>query len=86
MMLMSLLVIHGKYNNFGSFGEHLGFGGMLVYISMKVKATIPKLSSSLLLLRNSPPSKLSYYNYEILVLQRKVLLPPCRKNYHSDQD
>lgn len=55
------------------------------YNCMKVKATIPRLSSSLLLLRNSPPSKLSFYNYEILILQRKVTLSLCRKNSHSDQ-
>ena len=37
---------------------------------MKAKVSIPIKSASLLLLRKAP--KLSFYNYEILVLERKV--------------
>ena len=39
---------------------------------MKLKATIPKKSASLLLLRPNPPSNISFYDYNLLVLQRKV--------------
>ena len=39
---------------------------------MKLKATIPKKSASLLLLKPTPKSKISFFNYDILVLQRNV--------------
>lgn len=39
---------------------------------MKFKAAIPKKSASLLLLKPKPPSKISFFDYDILVLQRNV--------------
>jgi hypothetical protein len=42
---------------------------------MQFRASIPKKSASLLLLRPPPPSKISFFDYDILVLRRNVTLP-----------
>lgn len=47
---------------------------------MKAIVTIPKKSSSLLLMRKTPSTKFSLYNYQLLVLQRKVDMIKYRKS------
>lgn len=39
---------------------------------MRIKAAIPRKSASMALLRPSPKDKISFFDYDILVLRRHV--------------